>query len=408
MVLPGKQRAGFVLMLVGIAALMVAGGAWALFAGYGFVLLDAAAGAVSEVRHLNDLFFLQNATWLLSAFVTVLLSVALVIQFLTERRRERNVAEIVAALKAYAAGDWSRAPHVHDGDVEDDVAKAAAALAKAVRAKSAADAGPRSEAEEIKSRFLEIISHQLRTPLTAVRWNIESLLRGEVGDLTKRQEEVLRITDKNYQNILVMISDWVEALEVERGLLRLNPEPIDPEAFIDSIAIEFKSQAKLKKLAFRISIAEGLPMVYADKLKLHYVFSKFLHNAMSYTHEGGRVSLRAERDGNFVRFEVHDSGVGIPPDEQRKIFSKFFRASNANLMQPNASGVGLFVTRNLVEAHGGKVGFSSVEGRGTVFHFTLPVSETPKPERDAQPRKPSKPRRARKPAVPGRSGRRRG
>jgi len=404
MVLPGRQRAGFVLMLVGIAALLVSGGAWALFAGYGFVLLDAATGATTEMRHLNDLFILQNATWLLAALVAVFLCAALVILFLTERRRDRNVAEILAALKAYAEGDWSRVPHVHDGDVGDDIAKAVAALGKSRRSAMKAEAGPRSEAEEIKSRFLEIISHQLRTPLTAVRWNIESLLRGEVGDLSKRQEEVLRITDKNYQNILVMISDWVEALEVEKGLLHLNPEPIDVAEFIESLGHEFKSQAKLKKLALRVTVAGELPMIYADKLKLHYVFSKFLHNAMSYTHEGGRVALRAARDGNFVRFEVQDSGVGIPPDEQQKIFSKFFRASNANLMQPNASGVGLFVTKTLVEAHGGSVGFSSVEGRGTVFHFTMPVSQTPqKTKNDAPP-----PRsRARKPAVPGRSGRRR-
>ncbi|MEK7545921.1 MAG: HAMP domain-containing sensor histidine kinase [Patescibacteria group bacterium] len=404
MLIPGRQRAGFVLMLIGIAALLVSGGAWALFAGYGFVLFDAATGAASDVRHLNDLFFLQNATWLLSAIVAFFLCVALVVLHATERRRERNVAEIVASLRDYAAGDWSRSPHIHDGDVDDVIAKAVLALAKSERAKSAASAAPLSEIEEVKTRFLEIISHQLRTPLTAVRWNIESLLRGEVGELTRRQEEVLRITDKNYQNILVMISDWVEALEVERGLLHLNPEPVDVDAFIAALALEFKSQAKLKKLSFRASVVRDMPMVYADKLKLHYVFSKFLHNAMSYTHEGGRVELRAMRDGDYARFEVQDSGVGIPPDEQREIFQKFFRASNANLMQPNASGVGLFVTKTFVEAHGGTVGFSSVEGRGTVFHFTLPVSETPKAKKNAaDPR----PRRARKPAVPGRSGRRR-
>src|SRR5689334_22593564 len=146
MVLPGRQRAGFVLMLIGIAALLVSGGAWALFAGYGFVLLDAATGATTEVRHLNDLFILQNATWLLSALVAFLLLSALVVLYLTELRRRRNVAEIVAALKAYGAGDWSRLPHVHDGDVEDEVAKAVAALAKAERMRSAAAAGPESEA----------------------------------------------------------------------------------------------------------------------------------------------------------------------------------------------------------------------------------------------------------------------
>jgi len=403
MVLPGKHRIGFVLMLIGIAVLLASGGAWALFTGYGFVLIDAASGMVSDARHLNDLFVLQNATWLLAVLVSAFLGVALLVLYLTEQRRKRNVAEILSALKAYSEGDWSRNPHVHDGDVEDDLAKGVVMLAKAERARRAEAAGPQSEAEEIKTRFLEIISHQLRTPLTAVRWNIESLLRGEVGDLSKRQEEVLRITDKNYQNILVMISDWVEALEVERGLLHLNPEPVDVEKFIESLTQEFKSQAKLKKLALRVSVAKDLPMVYADRLKLHYVFNKFLHNAMSYTHEGGRVSLRAELEGKSVRFEVQDSGVGIPPDEQQQIFKKFFRASNANLMQPNASGVGLFVTKALIEAHGGEVGFSSVEGRGTVFHFTLPASETPNAKKDEPS---AKPRRARKPPVRGRNGRR--
>ena len=404
MVIRGRHRVGLALMLVGISALLISGGAWALFSGYGFVLLDAATGAASEVRHLNDLFVLQQATWTLSALVAVFLTVALVLMVLDARRREHAARELAATMKAYAAGSWDREPHVHDGGAEQDVADAISAFGRAMRARTGAADGARTEAEDIKTRFLEIISHQLRTPLTAVRWNIESLLRGEAGALNRRQEEVLRITDKNYHNLLVMISDWVEALEIERGLLRLNPEPVDVSVFLEGLAREYKNQAKLKKLAFRLSAPHDLPLVYADKHKIQYVLGKLLHNAMSYTREGGRVTLRAARDGGFVRFEVQDDGVGIPPEEQARIFKKFFRASNAALMQPNASGVGLFVTKRLVEAHGGQVGFSSVEGRGTIFHFTVPVSDTPKAVTHDEP---PKPRRARKPAVPGRGGRRR-
>jgi len=402
MILPPKHRFGFVLMLIGIAALLVGGGAWAVFNGYGFVLVDAAAGATDDLGHLNDLFVLQSATLSVAAVASAFLAIALVALYLTRQRLERNAARIAESLKAFAADDWEHPPHVHPGDVLDEVAAAAARLAKVMHAKTHAT-GPGDEAEEIKTRFMEIISHQLRTPLTAVRWNIEALLRGEEGALNRKQTEVLRITDKNYQNLLVMLSDWIEALEVERGLLRLNPEPIDVAEFLKSIDAEFKSQAHFKDISFRLTLAKGLPMVYADRLKLHYVFSKLLHNAMSYTAEGGRVALRARMEGVMVRFEIEDSGVGIPPEEQANIFKKFFRASNAALMQPNASGVGLFVAKTLVEAHGGTIAFSSVEGRGTVFAFTLPVSQTPRARsRAAAPA--ARPRR--RPAVPSRSRRR--
>lgn len=372
MVLPPKFRTGFVLMLLGLATLLLAGGGWALFSAFGFVLLDAAAGIVSETRHLNDLFVLQNAAWTFAVLVTAFLAFALAVLYVTETRRRRNEAEIARVLAAYAAGEWNEVPHVHRGDVLDEVAEAVERLGTAMRVKSGGDG---DEAEEIKSRFLEIISHQLRSPLTAVRWNIEALLRGEVGDLTRRQEELLRITDKNYQNILVMLSDWVEALEVERGLLHLNPEPIEVAPFVAAMADEFRSQAKLKKLSFRVTVKPGTGSVYADRLKLHYVFNKLLHNAMSYTREGGKVTLRAALRGRNVRFEVADTGVGIPLSEQPEIFKKFFRATNASLMQPNASGVGLFVTKTLVEAHGGTIGFVSTEGRGTVFTFELPAAD---------------------------------
>lgn len=402
MILPPKYRLVFALMLISIAVLLMAGGAWALFTGYGTVLMDAASGMSSDLQHLNDLLILQSAVLSVAIVVSALLAVALIVLHAAEGRMERNSKLISDSLKAFAAGDWTAPPpHIHPGDDLDEVAAAVAGLAESMRVRGRAETDGK-EAEEIKTRFLEIISHQLRTPLTAVRWNLESLLRGEQGDLKRKQEEVLRITDKNYQNILVMLSDWIEALEVERGLLQLNPESLDVTATLKSIESEFKSQARLKDLKLRLDIAKGLTDVHADRLKFHYIFSKLLHNALTYTPEGGRVTLRARPEGEFVRFEVQDSGVGIPPDEQPDIFKKFFRASNAALMQPYASGVGLFVAKTLIDAHGGSISFASEEGRGTVFSFTLPVSQKPRtaPHADAPAA-----RRARRPAVPSRDGR---
>lgn len=401
MILPPKRRLGFILLLIGAAALLVAGGSWAVFAGYGYVLVNAASGA-AVIQQLNDLLVLQSATLSVAAAVSALLAIALAILYLTERRIAHNAGKIVESLKAFAAGDWNHPPRVRVGDVLDEVAAAAGRLADVMRTKGR-QAAPSDEAEEIKTRFLEIISHQLRTPLTAVRWNFESLLRGEEGPLNRKQTEILRITDKNYQNILVMLSDWIEALEVERGLLQLNPESIDVGASLKVLAEEFKNQAQLKKIVFRLEVEKGLPSVYADKLKFHFILSKLLHNAMSYSAEDGHVTLRAGLADRMIRFEVEDGGVGIPPEEQPRIFKKFFRASNAALMQPSASGVGLFVAKTLVEAHGGTIAFSSVEGRGTVFSFTLPVSQAPRLEPHATAPTPRRPRR---PAVPSRSRRR--
>jgi signal transduction histidine kinase len=213
----------------------------------------------------------------------------------------------------------------------------------------------------------------LRTPLTAVRWNLEALLKGELGPLQKRQEDLLNITSKNYQGILVMLADWIEALEIERGIVQLNPEPVDLAELIESMSFDFKEQARLKRQKLTIHVPRGLPKVLADKLKLRYILSKLLNNALGYTSESGTISIRVKHDEKTVRVEVADTGVGIPYEDQPNVFKKFFRASNASLMQPNASGVGLFVARTLVQAQGGLIDFTSEEGKGTTFWFTLPI-----------------------------------
>jgi signal transduction histidine kinase len=240
-------------------------------------------------------------------------------------------------------------------------------------ARPPADRPSLPDVEDIKSRFLEIISHQLRTPLTAVRWNLEALLKGELGPLQKRQEDLLNITSKNYQGILVMLADWIEALEIERGIVQLNPEPVDLAELIESMSFDFKEQARLKRQKLTIHVPRGLPKVLADKLKLRYILSKLLNNALGYTSESGTISIRVKHDEKTVRVEVADTGVGIPYEDQPNVFKKFFRASNASLMQPNASGVGLFVARTLVQAQGGLIDFTSEEGKGTTFWFTLPI-----------------------------------
>jgi signal transduction histidine kinase len=369
MLVYGKYRSGFAMVLLALAASTLAVSAWAYFPAFEQATLSAALGTVNDVEHLADLLFLQRIALAMVVVCSGLIVFALYFIHGAHDGLEKEKLELDRQLAAFNRRDWRLNKGLRSDADLAGLAERLNALAGIMSKEGGGDF------EEVKSRFLEIISHQLRTPLTAVRWNLESLVRGELGKMRKRQEDLLRITSKNYQSILAMLSDWVEALELERGLLRLNKEPVPLGEFMKTIDDEFRDMAKLKRLRFTASVARKLPTMDVDKLKLRYILTKLLSNAMGYTPERGRVSLRVVPADGVVLFEVQDSGVGIPYEEQAKIFRKFFRASNANLMQPNASGVGLFVTKILIEAHGGTIGFESVEGQGTTFSFTLPIKE---------------------------------
>lgn len=344
MIIPGKHRVGFILTLLSVAALLVVGGAWALFTGYGYVLFDAATGAVSDIRHLNDLLVLQNAAWLLGFMVAVMLSTALTLLYIAERRRTRNLVEIAAVLKAHAAGDWYRTPHIHKGESEESLALAMVELAESIRAKG-------------------------------------------VGIVNTVKDEKC----------------GADIPDAECGVLSSKSETISVDDFIRRSGDHFKQLAKPKKLIFRISIAKNLPPIHVDRLKLRYVFEEFLRNSISCASEGGTVALRATLNGNFLRFEVQDDGPGIHPDLQDQVFKKTYRPSKYGHVRPNAPHSGLFVAKSLIEKLGGEAGLSSVEGRGSIFHFTLPVAEIVKPKKDVStPKRRINP----KPAVLGGSRRR--
>ncbi len=347
----------------------------------GQALLDMTLGTMTPDERIDVLTVIQHMLLAICVVSVMLTSYGLWLLEMESHRAKAAINDLIRQVKGFEEGDW------HD-DIHVDAGRDIEALGKEINAlaKKHAGAAESGDAEEVKSRFLEIISHQLRTPLTAVRWNLEALLKGDLGALKREQANLLRITEKNYHGILAMLADWVEALEVERGLLRLNFAPVDVVEIVASMTPEFRQQASLKRQKLAISVAKDLPLTRADRLKLRFIINKLMSNAMDYTPEDGKVAFRVRKDGEAVRFEVQDSGIGIPDADQREIFKKFFRAGNATMMQPNASGVGLFVTRVLVEAHGGKIDFASTEGKGTTFTFTIPAFEgltaaAPKPKK---------------------------
>ncbi len=229
--------------------------------------------------------------------------------------------------------------------------------------------------DKIKSEFISIAAHQLRTPLSAIKWAIKMVLDGDVGKLNKEQEKILFKGYASNERIIKLVNDMLDVSRIEEG--RFNYE-FKKENFLEvlEIAVEHvRALIKSKKIKLRIKHPKKLPLVSIDKEKILIAIENLLENAAEYTLPGGEIDITIESGAKFIRFKIQDSGVGVPKQDQEKLFSKFFRASNVIRMQTDGSGLGLFIVKNVINKHNGKINFSSEEGRGTEFAFTIPTGK---------------------------------
>lgn len=236
------------------------------------------------------------------------------------------------------------------------------------------DISHEKEIDKAKSEFVSLASHQLRTPLTAISWSAEILLSGEAGTLQPGQKQYLVDIYQGNRRMIDLVNSLLNVSRIELGTLDIRPETIWVTKIINNLLGEFTSLIENKKLKVAKHYKASLPGIKADPKLLRIILQNLLSNAINYSQEEGKVdiSVRIE-NGQFV-FTVADNGIGIPKKAQGKIFSKLYRADNAQIHVPNGTGLGLYIVRAAVEQSGGKIWFESKENKGSTFYFTLPAA----------------------------------
>jgi len=260
--------------------------------------------------------------------------------------------------------------------------------------------------ERMKTEFVSLAAHQLRTPLSAIKWTLRILLDGDLGEITSEQKDFLEKTYQSNERMISLINDLLNVTRIEEGRYLSKLTLVNIEEIIQLVVNSYKDEIKRRKIKLEFKKPEEkIPQVMVDVEKMRLAIQNLVDNAVHYTRPGGEVIIslnaraaakgedevpasstaRAQRRGGEedlssstreakdIEFSIKDTGAGIPKKQQERIFTKFFRGINAIKMEAEGSGLGLFIAKNIINAHKGKIWFESEEGKGTTFYFNIPV-----------------------------------
>lgn len=241
------------------------------------------------------------------------------------------------------------------------------------------------EAERLKDAFIAHVSHELRTPLTAIRGYSNLLLAGAGGQLSEQQRSFLQTIAHHTEALIAMIGTLLDFSEMEAGgRLALRKRSVSIASLAEEVAREWQPRIEENGLNFRTEIPDHLSPITADSERLRWAIINLLRNASQYTPQGGTITLRVSTHDNWLVLEVADTGAGIPPEVQKHLFTRFYRGIPTADDTVRGLGLGLYITRAIVEAHGGHIQVTSAPGAGSTFTIYLPLPAEPQRENKSQ------------------------
>ncbi|MCP9494734.1 MAG: sensor histidine kinase [Pyrinomonadaceae bacterium MAG19_C2-C3] len=231
------------------------------------------------------------------------------------------------------------------------------------------------DVSQMKEEFLALTTHDLRSPLAVISGVINFFTSGRLGDLTAEQKKMVGMMERNAASLIELVNDLLDASKLESGSLRLDFAAVNLKNVIDEVCETMEPLAREKEIMMGDFLPADLPPVWADANKLRRILVNLISNALKFTGRSGAIDITADHTGDTVRVAVSDTGVGIAPEDLSRLFDKYEQARSRSTRNEKGTGLGLYITKQLVELHNGTITVQSELGKGSMFAFTLPVAD---------------------------------
>lgn len=320
----------------------------------------------------------------------IIYSLAFLTTYIISKRFSKRITDMVFKVEEIAAGNFSRRLNSKSNDEIGQLANALDELMNRLQTKVAIDVSTNVEIAQAKTDFATIASHQLRTPLSIIKWYIDYVISGDAGELNDEQKKYLSEVYNNNEKLIELVNAMLDVSRIEMGNFAIEPEATDIIKIAESVLSKFYPEIEKKKISFEKKY-DDFPRLNLDPSLIKIVFENIISNSIKYTPENGRVDLTIKKTDQNVLIEISDTGCGIPRKDQPQIFGKIFRADNAKKIEASGTGLGLYIIKAIVEKSGGKIWFESPNIKtvldkqqssksntimsfpGTTFYVTIPL-----------------------------------